>query len=192
MPTPYGFDRQQIDAPKYVSRNEWTLTGTETVNAYWPLKLSSTSLDSGTWGLSGIYRARQLCEPYDDISGMSGCIGVSIRKMSKITNTGLRNQNIIRRQIAVLHKGPCYMEYKSGTLDGTPVTLRYGDLIAACSGGFRAFEELNYKDANYTGGYLHTGNRQTALGIYADVASNLTGTWKKVIVDPKNIYGAYP
>jgi len=191
-PTVYGWDVQEIDAPKYVSRSEWALTGNKDVEAYWPLKLTSTSLDSGAWGLSGIYRARQLCEGYNDISGMSGCVGVSIRKTELATNTGLRNQNIVMRQIAVLHEGYCYMEYESGTLDGTPVTLRYGDLIAPCTSGFRAYEELNYGDIALTGGVLTTGDRQTILGIFADVASDLTGTWKKVKIMPHNIYGRYP
>lgn len=215
MPTPYGYDVQQIDAPRYISRGEFDVTGTLELDAFTPLKLHSTSFDSGAFGVSGIYRVRQLAAAYNDISGMSGCIGVSIRKIRSSTNTGLRNQNIIRRKMAVLHFGPTYMRYESGTLDGSPVTLRYGDKIAPCTSGFRAYQELNYTtitevigtgyaDCAISGyvlttgsksdvaGVVTTGNRQTCLGYYADVASNLTGTWKKVVILPHNIYGAYP
>lgn len=192
FPTPYGYDVEQIDAPKYISRGEFDITGTKELEAYMPLQLSSTTLSSGAFGVSGLYRVQQMAVPYADNSGLSGCIGINTRKVRKSTDTGLRNQNLMNRKLAILHEGYCYMLYQSGTLDGTVRTLRHGDLIAPCHSGFRVYEELNHSAVNYTGGIMTTGDRQCILGHYADVASSLTGTWKKVRIYPHQTFGAYP
>jgi hypothetical protein len=214
--TPYGYDIDEIDAPKFMSRGEWNLTGTKSCDAWMPLK-PNTTLSSGLYGVSGLFEVYQWAEPYDDISGLSGCIGVNIRKLSKATDTGLRNQNIGLRKMAVLHEGYCIMEYMSGTLDGTVITLKYGDAIAPTWSGFRAYEEINY-DTIYafsaaptvetgakvpagtgvfisgispTSAYnvLNTGIRQVKLGWFADVVSNKTGARHRVKICPNSIYG---
>lgn len=194
MATPYGYDVDEIDAPKFMSRGEWSLTGTKDADAYWPLK-PNTTLSSGSFGLSGNYEVEQWCEPYDDTSGISGCIGVNIRKISKISETGnKKNQNLGLRKLAVLHEGYVYMYYQSGTLDGTPITMKYGDWIAPCPSGFRTYEELNItgisgsQGSNFVQAYM-TGYRQCQLGWYADVVSSATGTRKRVKIMPQSIYG---
>lgn len=192
FPTPYGYDVEQVDSPKYISRGEHDLTGTREIEAFMPMQLSSTTLVSGAFGVSGLYRVQQMAVPYADISGMSGCIGITTRKIRKATDTGLRNQNLMNRKLAILHEGYCYMLYQSGTLDGAVVTLRHGDLIAPTISGFRVYQELNVQNCPPSGELLTTGNRQCLLGHYADVASSLTGTWKKVRIMPNNLYGKYP
>lgn len=212
--TPYGYDIDEIDAPKFMSRGEWNITGTKDCDAWMPLK-ANTTLASGLFGVSGLYSVTQYAEPYDDISGLSGCIGVNIRKMSLETNTGLRNQNIGLRKIAVIHEGYVIMEYIAGTLDGTVITLKYGDVIAPCTSGFRCYEELNYGSiigfSSVTSGefsaipiatghalitgstatynVLTTGYRQVKLGWFADVVSDATGYRHRVKIMPNSIYG---
>jgi hypothetical protein len=193
--TPYGYDIDELDAPKFLSRGEWNLTGTEEIDAWQPLK-SSTTLSSGLFGQSGLYEVYQWATKYDDISGISGCIGVNIRKLSKATDTGLRNQNIGLRKMAVLHEGYCIMEYIAGTLDGTVITLKYGDVIAPATSGFRCFQELNFTlisgaigTATLSGTFLHTGTRQCKLGWFADVVSDQTGARHRVKIMPNSIYG---
>lgn len=193
---PYGYDIDEIDAPKYMSRGEWSLTGTKDALAYWPMKADPT-LTSGLFGTSGLYDVTQWCLPYDNISGLSGCIGVNIRKISKISETGnTRNQNLGNRSLAILHEGYIFMSYESGTLDGALVTLRYGDAIAPCTSGFRVYQELNITgisgiDTPLTQGFV-TGDRQVKLGWYADVPSNLTGVYRRVKIMPNRIYGVHP
>ncbi len=214
--TAYGYDVDEIDAPKYLSHGEWTITGTKSIDAWMPLKPNVT-LASGLFGSSGLYAVDQYAEPYDNQSGLSGCIGVNIRKIHTQTNTGLRNANLGLRKMAVLHEGYCMMSYESGTLDGTVITLKYGDAIAPTISGFRAYEELNTSTfyafsaaptletgaavptatgvfisgisatAAYTA--LNTGYRQCKLGWFADVASNMTGYWHRVKIMPNSIYG---
>ena len=190
--TPYGYDVDELDAPKFLSRGEWNLTGTEEVDAWQPLK-SNTTLSSGLFGVSGLYEVYQWATKYDDISGISGCIGVNIRKLSKATATGLRNQNIGLRKMAVLHEGYAIMEYIAGTLDGTVITLKYGDVIAPCTSGFRCFQELNQQEGaavpTATGVFLTTGTRQCKLGWFADVVSDQTGARHRVKIMPNSIYG---
>ena len=212
--TPYGYDIDELDAPKFLSRGEWNLTGTEEIDAWQPLK-SNTTLSSGLFGVSGLYEVYQWATAYDDVSGISGCIGVNIRKLSKATDTGLRNQNIGLRKMAVLHEGYAIMEYIAGTLDGTVITLKYGDAIAPCTSGFRCYQELNFGSiigfsvvasgefaavpvatghALITGttatyNVLHTGYRQVKLGWFADVVSDQTGARHRVKIMPQSIYG---
>jgi hypothetical protein len=194
MSTPYGYDIDELDAPKFVSRGEWDISGTYEIEAYTPLK-AVANLTSGMFG-SGAYEVRQWAQPYDDISGTSGCIGITLRRIRKSTQSGISyiNENIGRRKMAVMHEGYAFMRYESGTLDGTVVTLKYGDWIAPCTSGFRAFQEINIK--NVTGEsdtevVLTTGTRQVKLGWYADVQSNATGTRKRVKIMPNMIYGQY-
>jgi hypothetical protein len=195
MPTPYGWDTENIEAPKFVSRGEWDITGTKALAAFQPLNVYSTTFDSGIFGESGIYRVRQFAAPYDDKSGISGCIGVTLRRIETATNTGLRNQNLGNRKMAVLHEGYCYMEYKSGYLDGSVKTLQYGDKIAPCISGFRVYEEINIQAVSGMDGTeavcITTGIRQCHLGWYADAASDATGTWKRVKINPHYLYGAH-
>ena len=100
----HGYEVEELEQPYLVSRGEWTLTGTDGCLAYTPLK-RSTEISSGLWGTSGVYYTRQYATVYDDISGISGCIGVSITKMLKDTNTGMTNitQPMFRRQLDVIH-----------------------------------------------------------------------------------------
>ena len=216
-PTPYGYDIDEIDAPKFLSRGEYELTGTKGADVYWPMK-EDTTLISGLFGTSGLGAVQHFCLPYDDISGMSGCIGVNIRKMRPISDTGnTRNTNLGNRACAIMHEGYMTMLYAYGLLDGTIVTLRYGDAIAPCTSGFRPFQELNQTDfyglasvasgefaavpaatghaliTGTTAAYnvLNTGARQVKLGWYADVASDQTGTFKRVKIMPNSIYGVH-
>lgn len=195
MTTPYGYSVDEIDAPKFVSRGEWDITGTTEIEAYTPLKANAT-LSSGMFG-SGAYEVRQWAEPYDDISGISGCIGINLRRIRRSTQSGISyiNENIGRRKMAVLHEGYAFMRYQSGTLDGAVVTLKYGDWIAPCTSGFRVYQEINYGTATGEGtnnrNVLHTGYRQVKLGWYADTQSNSTGSRKRVKIMPSMIYGKY-
>ena len=177
-----GYSVDNIEAPKFVSRGEWAISGDTAVDRYMPLK--AADLTSGTWGLSGIYEVVQWAEPYDDISGLSGCIGVTLRNIVAQTDTGQINQNFARRHMAVLHEGFCYMRYESGLLDGSVVTLKWGDKIAPCTSGFRVWEYVTVE-----GGSPGTGIQQCELGYYADVPSDATGTWKRVRINPSWIRG---
>ncbi|NHJ40129.1 MAG: hypothetical protein FK731_08865 [Asgard group archaeon] len=173
----YGYDVDEIDSPRYVTRGEWELTGTKALEAYMPLKHGG-ALTSGTFGLSGIYAVSNWCLPYDDISGISGCIGVNLRKMVTQTNTGQLSEPFTRRKTAIMHMGVVKMKYQSGTLDGTVVTLKWGDEIAPTISGFRA-RELILPTINGL-----TGIQQVPLGWYVDYPSNATGSWKKVYINP--------
>lgn len=192
MSIPYGYDIAEVDAPKYMSRGEWDISGTYQIDAWMPLKHVG-ALTSGLRGVSGTRIVRQWCAPYDDISGLSGCIGVNIRKIFESTNTGLRNQNIGLRKMAILHEGYVFMKYVYGLLDGTVVTLKYGDVLAPTISGFRVYEELNVVEGAgvpvSTGVFLTTGTRQVKLGWYADVVSDATGTRKRIKLIPNSIYG---
>jgi len=188
----HGYDIELLEEPYYVSRGEWALTGTESCQAYDLLKRTST-LVSGLWGASGVYAIWNFAQVYDDISGITGTIGVSLHKLRTDTDTGMTNINQVfaRRQIDVCHFGFVKLPYVSGTLDGTVVVMGFGDRIAPSQSGFRTWEEINV-DAN-TG--LTTGVRQVILGQYMDVPSNQTGTTglarKKVFIYPNAIYGVH-
>lgn len=196
----HGYETELISDPKIVSRGEWTLTGTQECQAFTPLKRTST-LSSGLWGTSGVYYVRNQAQVYDDISGISGCIGVSLHKMLKDSDTGMTNINrpMFRRQMSVLHYGMIKLPYVSGTLDGSVVTLTWGDRIAPCISGFRAWQEINYHSVEENTGdmanALHTGVRQQVLGIYMDTPCAVTGETgqarRKVLINPEAIYGVH-
>jgi hypothetical protein len=183
MATPYGYDVDEIDSPRYVTRGEWELTGTKALQAYMPLKHGG-ALTSGLFGLSGIYAVSNWALPYDDISGISGCIGVNLRKMLTQTNTGLHGEAFTRRKVGILHQGVVKMKYQSGTLDGAVITLKWGDQIAPTISGFRAYEFVTVE-----GGSPGTGIQQIPLGWYVDSPSDATGSWKKVYINPHGIIG---
>jgi len=133
-----------IERPYFTSRGLWTLTGNSSAVAYSLLKRNKT-LVSGTWGSSGVYYTRLNCSPYNDISGISGCIGVNLETMLVDTATGLTNVNrtFARRNLSVLHLGIIKLPYVSGTLDGTVCALGWGDRLAPSQSGFRVWEEIN-------------------------------------------------
>lgn len=196
---PNGYDVELIEEPYYISRGEWTLSGNAECQAYTPLKRAS-EITSGLWGVSGVYYTRQYATTYDDISGISGCIGVSLSKMLLDTNTGMTNitQPMFRRQVDVCHFGVIKLPYVSGTLDGAVVTLKWGDKIAPCISGFRVYQEINTIDVtglSDTEVVLNTGTRQQVLGHYMDYPSAITGTTglarKKVFIYPTTIYGVH-
>jgi len=196
----HGYEIELLEEPYYVSRGEWALTGTEDCQAFDLLKRTST-LVSGLWGVSGVYYVWNFAQKYDDISGISGCIGVSLHKLRKDSDTGMTNINQVfaRRQIDVAHFGVVRLPYVSGTLDGTPVTLKFGDLIAPCISGFRAYQQLNFGTATGEGSndrnVLHTGTRQCVLGHYMDTPSAQTGltgvAQRKIFIYPSTIYGVH-
>lgn len=187
-----GYDVELLEEPIYVSRGEWTLTGNQSVIAGDLLKRTDT-LVSGAWGLSGIYYVRNQCEYYNDISGISGCIGMALEDVLADTATGMDNINrpMFRRQIDVCHFGVTKLPYVSGTLDGGVVTLKWGDALAPCISGFRAFEEINV-DA-LTG--LTTGVRQCNFATYYDTPCAITGltgvSRRKIFIHPQTLYGVH-
>jgi hypothetical protein len=196
-----GYAGYGIEQPYYVSQGLWTLTGNEGCAAFTPLKRTST-LVSGLWGVSGVAWVRLNAQVYDDISGISGCIGCNIEEMKADSETGLSNVNrsFARRNMAVLHLGVVKLPQVSGTLDGTPVTLKWGDAVAPCISGFRAFEEINYTGISGSQGnnyvnVLHTGVRQQVLGTYMDHPNAMTGTsgvaWRRIFMNPQAIYGVH-
>lgn len=183
-----GYNVDNIEAPKFISRGEWDITGTIRVEAYWPLRAIKT-LETGAWGLSGAYDYMQWCVPYDDISGVSGCIGASIRSLNTTasigtatTYAGTINENVLQRKFAVMHEGYLPMYYMSGTLDGTPQLMTYGAKIAPCPSGFRTWEWLN---ADITGSV-----QQVEFGWWADIPSQMTGERYRVKICPHFDYDA--
>lgn len=196
---PHGYDVELLEEPYYVSRGEWTLTGTESVRAYELLK-RSTTITSGLWGSSGVYYTRNQATMYDDISGISGCIGASLSLVKKDSDTGMTNitQPMFRRQLDVVHFGVIKLAYVSGTLDGSVVTLKWGDLLAPSISGFRVYQEINTILVTGEGDsevVLNTGTRQQVLATYMDTPSAITGTTgyarKKVFIHPQAIYGVH-
>lgn len=177
-----GYDVDELDAPKFVSRGEWAISGTYELERYTPLK-NGGDLTSGAFGVSGIYEVVQWALPYDDISGMSGCIGITLRDIVKQTDESI-NKPFARRKMAVMHEGYTMMRYESGTLDGAVVTMKYGDKIAPTISGFRAWEFVTVE-----GGSPGTGVQQVELGWYADVTSDATGTRKRVKIMPNWVIG---
>ena len=167
----HGYDTEVSEDPG-VSRGEWTLTGNQSVQAYDLLKRTDTIV-SGLWGVSGVYYTRNQAEFYNDISGISGTIGVSIDDLLANSATGMDNinRNMFRRQISVRHFGVVKMPYVSGLLDGTNVTLKWGDALAPCISGFRVYEEINVDGLSG----LTTGVRQCNFATYYDTPCATTG-----------------
>ena len=193
-----GYNEQEIDAPKYVSRGEYDLTGNRGIHSNMPMKADPT-LTTGGFGVSGQYETYQWALPYDDNSGISGCIGVNLRTVLSVNDTGFgysTNQNIGLRKLLVMHEGYVPMYYQSGTLDGAVKTMKYGDAIAPCVSGFRAYEEINIIEvklnATATGYAVGTGIQQCKLGWWADISANLTGERFRVKVMPNHIIGQRP
>lgn len=185
-----GYNEQEIDAPKYVSRGEFDLTGTMAIHSHMPMK-ADTTLTTGDFGVSGQYETYQWALPYDDNSGISGCIGVNLRTVLAISDTGIgysTNQNIGLRKLLIMHEGYLPMYYQSGTLDGVPATMKYGDRIAPCVSGFRTYEDVNGDVL----GALKTGIQQCNLGWWADISSNLTGVRYRVKVMANHVLGQRP
>ena len=187
-----GYATELLEQPYLVSRGEWTLTGNQSCQAYDLLKRTDT-LVSGLWGVSGVYYVRNQCEYYDDISGISGSIGVSLDEVLADNATGMDNINrpMFRRQIDVCHFGLVKLPFVSGLLDKSVVTLTWGDLVAPCISGFRAYQEINTD--GLTG--LITGVRQQVLGTYMDTPCGQTGLTgiarRKIFLHPQSIYGVH-
>jgi hypothetical protein len=191
-----GYNEQEIDAPKFVSRGEWNISGNVSSHAFMPLK-AVTTLATGAFGVSGTYETYQYCLPYNDNSGITGCIGVLLRAIKHINDTGIgysTNQNLGLRKVLVMHEGYCPMYYQSGLLSKVPQTMKYGDIIAPCISGFRTWEPLNkiaVSVAPAATGYTYgTGYEQVKLGWWADVTSNLTGVRYRVKIMPHHALGA--
>lgn len=186
-----GYDVEGLERPYFVSRGQWTVSGNVTIDAFTLLK-PTTTLVSGAFGVSGIYFQRSLAAPYDDISGVSGAMGCTLRKIySDTTGAAVGISPLFRRSMAVCHEGYVKMSYESGLLDGTPVTLTYGDLVSPTISGFRVYQETLQHDAAGSG-LLTTGTegaRQQVLGWYADVASAMTGTRHRIKLMPKLVSG---
>ena len=188
-----GYDVEGLEQPYFISRGQWTVSGNTTIDAFTLLKPTKV-LVSGAFGISGIYYTRSLAEPYDDISGVSGAMGCTIRKIYADTETGNVVHPIYRRSMGVCHEGYVRMRYESGTLDGAVVTLTYGDLISPCVSGFRVYEPYALQTDADGSGFVTTGTagiQQQILGWYADVASASTGTWKRIKLMPHGISGMH-
>jgi len=186
-----GYDVEGLEQPYFISRGQYIVSGNVTIDAYTLLK-PTTTLTSGSFGVSGIYYARNKAEPYDDISGISGCIGCTTRKIYADTETGNVVHPIYRRNMTVCHEGYVKMRFESGTLDGAVVTLTHGDLIAPCISGFRVYEPYALQTDEAGSGLVTTGNgniQQQILGWYADAASSATGTWKRIKLMPHGVSG---
>jgi hypothetical protein len=193
-----GYNEQEIDAPKYVSRGEWELSGNRSTHSNMPMK-AQTLLTSGQFGVSGTYQVHNWALPYDDNSGISGCIGINLRTVKSISDTGIgysTNQNLGLRNLLIMHEGYVPMYYQSGTLDGVPKLMKYGDRIAPCVSGFRTYEDVNLIEVSAiplgTGLVVSTGIQQCNLGWWADITSNLTGVRHRVKVMANHIYGHRP
>ena len=187
-----GYDVEVLEGPYHVSRGEWTLTGNESCQAYDILKRTD-ELSSGLWGASGVYNVRNYAQYYDDISGISGSIGVSLTDLLADSATGMDNinRNMFRRQITVCHFGVVKLPYVSGTLDKAVVTLKWGDALAPCISGFRAYQEINVDGLSG----LTTGVRQCNFATYMDTPTNITGLTgaarRKVFIHPQTFYGVH-
>jgi len=190
-----GYNEQEIDAPKFVSRGEWNITGNVSSHAFMPLK-SVQTLTTGAFGVSGTYETYNWALPYNDNSGISGCIGILLRSIKNINDTGYAystNENLGLRKVLVMHEGYAPMYYQSGTLDGTVRKMKYGDLIAPCISGFRTWEPLGQIGVVVappgTGQVYATGYKQVKLGWWADIASQMTGNRFRVKIMPNTAFG---
>lgn len=195
-----GYDVEVLEEPYHVSRGEWTLTGNQSCQAYDLLKRTDTIV-SGLWGVSGVYYTRNYAEYYNDISGISGCIGCSLDDLLSDSATGMSNinRNMFRRQITVCHFGIVKLPYVSGTLDGAVVTLKWGDALAPCISGFRVYEEINITGVSGNTSVdiqaFVTGIRQCNFATYFDVPCSTTGLTgdarRKVFMNPQTFYGVH-
>ncbi len=193
-----AWQNPDVEFPKHISRGDYAVTGTQSYDTWSLMKSAGMSVESGSQGVSGIYETERYITGYDDISGISGCLGATLRKLETSDQTwpsGI-GRPLTRRKIGMIHEGYIKLTYKSGTLDGTVQTLRYGDAIAPCSyDGFRAYEDVNVK--NVTGAtdeeiVLTTGERQCKLGWLAEPKADTTGTDYLVKLMPNHIYGGRP
>lgn len=190
-----GYNEMEIDAPKFVSRGEWDMTGNVSSHMLMPVK-PVTALTTGAFGVSGTYETYNWCLPYNDNSGISGCVGILLRNVKSVNDTGFgysTNENIGLRKVLIMHEGYIPMYYQSGTLDGVPKTMKYGDRIAPCISGFRTWEDLNLLNISIiplgSGAVYGTGLKQVELGWWADIASDLTGNRFRVKIMPNTING---
>lgn len=190
-----GYNEMEIDAPKFVSRGEWDMTGNVSSHMLMPVKPVVT-LTTGAFGVSGTYETYNWCLPYNDNSGISGCVGILLRNVKSVNDTGFgysTNENIGLRKVLIMHEGYIPMYYQSGTLDGVPKTMKYGDRIAPCISGFRTWEDLNLLNISIiplgSGAVYGTGLKQVELGWWADIASDLTGNRFRVKIMPNTING---
>ena len=189
-----GYDVEGLEQPYFISRGQWIVSGNLTLDAFTLLKPTKT-LVSGAFGISGIYFTRSQAEPYDDPSGVSGTMGCTIRKIvadSQSGNTAGLIHPIYRRNMAVCHEGYVRMRFESGTIDGAVVKLTYGDLVSPCVSGFRVYEPYHFQGDAAGSGLVTTGLvgvQQQILGWFADVASQATGTWKRIKLMPYGISG---
>ena len=191
-----GYNEMEIDAPKFVSRGEWDMTGTASSHMLMPVK-PVAALTSGAFGTSGVYEVNNWCLPYNDNSGISGCVGILLRTVKPISATGVgysTNENLNLRKVLIMHEGYAPMYYQSGTLDGTVRKMKYGDLIAPCISGFRTWENLNLINVSIiplgSGAVYGTGYQQVKHGWWADIASDLTGNRFRVKIMPNTIFGS--
>ena len=190
-----GYNEMEIDASKFVSRGEWDMTGNVSSHMLMPVK-PVTTLTTGAFGVSGTYETYNWCLPYNDNSGISGCVGILLRNVKSVNDTGFgysTNENIGLRKVLIMHEGYIPMYYQSGTLDGVPKTMKYGDRIAPCISGFRTWEDLNLLNISIiplgSGAVYGTGLKQVELGWWADIASDLTGNRFRVKIMPNTING---
>lgn len=185
-----AWQNPDIEFPKHISRGDYAVTGTAAYDTWSLMKSADMSVESGSQGVSGIYETERYITGYDDISGISGCLGATLRKLEKADQTwpsGI-GRPLTRRKIGIVHEGYIKLTYKSGTLDGTVRTLRYGDAIAPCShDGFRVYEDVNVDT-----GLLTTGERQCKLGWLAEPKADTTGEEYLVKLMPNHIYGGRP
>jgi len=183
----HGYEVESLEGPYFQSRGQFKITGNIQIDAFTLLK-RETSIGSGTWGTSGVYDTYYELVAYNDISGISGCVGCNIEKKWGDWHTGQVTFPMYRKQIGILHFGYVKLPYVSGTIDGTVVTLKWGDKLAPCISGFRAFEYLTVE-----GGSPGTGTQQCELGTFADVPSSMTGTSGaaryRILLNPQCVYG---
>jgi len=196
----HGFEVESLEGPYFVGRGQFTITGNITIDAFTLLK-RETSIVSGLWGVSGVYRTQYKLTAYNDISGISGCVGCTIEKKWADDQTGgVQVFPMYRKQVGVLHFGFVKLPYVSGLIDNSVVVLKWGDKLAPCISGFRALEPLQSiavltpaASAETTGYTYGTGLQQCELGTYADLPSTMTGTSGaaryRILLNPKTIYG---
>ena len=193
----HGFEVESLEGPYFQSRGQFRITGNVTIDAFTLLK-RETTIVSGTWGASGVYQTYYELSAYNDISGISGCVGCTIEKKWADDQTGgVRVAPMYRKQAGVLHFGFVKLPYVSGLIDNSVVTLKWGDKLAPCISGFRAYERQQeiaiIVAGDTTGATYGTGLQQCELGTFADLPSTMTGTSGaaryRILLNPKTIYG---